>query len=113
MICFGCRAEGHIEANCPNAAIDSDGRPPWCGICDERTRLLDAGALVARCQTCHPQRHQQLRQNRKCPACHVTVYEWDNAPCGYHAGPTAPDRRPEREDIRDVVAAAYEPKDAA
>jgi hypothetical protein len=112
MICFGCRAEGHIEANCPNAAID-DGRPPWCGFCDEKTRLIDHGDSVSRCQQCHPAARKQLRQCRKCPHCHVTVYEWDQAPCGSHAGPSAPDRRPDRETIRGVIAAEYEPKDAA
>lgn len=108
MICFGCRGEGHIEANCPNAVFD-DGQPPWCGFCDEKTRLIDHGDSVSRCQQCHPNRRKQLRQCRKCPYCHVTVYEWDNAECGRHAGPAAPDRRPPREAIRNVL----EPRDDA
>lgn len=112
MICYGCGDEGHIEPNCPNAVFDARGRPPWCGICDERTRLIGLDE-AHRCPACHPQRHAQLRQHRKCPSCHMTVYEWDNEPCGSHAGPAAPDRRPDRDAIRQVVAAEYEPGDAA
>ena len=30
-------------------------RPPWCGECDERTRLTEhSGGKVARCPRCHP-----------------------------------------------------------
>lgn len=30
-------------------------RPPWCGSCDESTRLVELpGGTVARCATCHP-----------------------------------------------------------
>ena len=101
--CHGCGGKGHFESECPNKGIDVSGKPPWCGICDERTRLLDLGHSMARCQTCNPQRHQQLRQHRKCPRCHVTVYEWDNGECGGHAGPTAPDRRPDRQHIEQIV----------
>ena len=105
MICFGCKLEGHIERDCPNTGIDGNGKPSWCGYCDERTRLLDLGDSMARCQSCHPNRRRQVKQNRKCPSCHVTVYEWDHAPCGQHAGPTAPDRRPDRQHIDAIVAA--------
>ena len=101
--CYGCGGKGHFKSECPDVGIDGNGKPPWCGICDERTRLLSLVGLAARCQTCHPKRREQLRQHRKCPACHVTVYEWDNAPCGSHAGPTAPDRRPGRERIDQIV----------
>jgi hypothetical protein len=104
--CHGCGDRGHFESECPNAGIDATGKPPWCGICHERTRLLNLGDSMARCQQCHPHRHQQLRQHRKCPYCHVTVYEWDTADCGSHAGPTAPDRRPDREHIDRIVSAA-------
>lgn len=109
MICFGCKQEGHIERNCPNKGIDASGKPPWCGFCDERTRHIDHGNTVSRCQECHPARRQQLRQHRKCPSCHVTVYEWDNSPCGSHAGPSSPDKRPDREHIDAIVGAKGQP----
>lgn len=101
--CWDCGETGHVVADCPNRAIaGGDGRPPWCGICDERTRLM--GTDVAhRCPVCHPESRRQLRQHRKCPSCHVTVYEWDNAPCGSHASPAAKDRRPAREHIDAIV----------
>ena len=105
--CWECGQSGHVVADCPNKAFtaSNDSGPPWCGICDERTRLLDLGDSMARCQTCNPQRRQQLRQHRKCPHCHVTVHEWDHAPCGQHSGPTVPDRRPDRQHIDAIVAA--------
>lgn len=106
MKCFGCGEEGHIEPYCPHAAaLDASGKPPWCGLCDERTRLLGL-AVASRCPDCHPQRGRSLRQHRKCPRCHVTVYAWDEESCGSHAGPGIPDRRPEREiiDRRPAVA---------
>jgi len=106
LTCHGCGSKGHFERDCPNTGIDSDGKPPWCGICDERTRLLDLGGSMAHCQTCNPQRHKHLKQHRKCPSCHVTVYEWDHAPCGQHAGPDVPDKRPDREHIQQIVSTA-------
>lgn len=36
------------------AAAARRHRPPWCGSCDERTRLVDHGAVLARCPACHP-----------------------------------------------------------
>jgi len=108
MKCHGCGYEGHFESECPNAGIDASGKPPWCGICDERTRLIQTGKGPARCQECHPNRHKQLPQHRKCPRCHVTVYEWDNAECDGHAGPETPDRRPGRETIERLVGAEKE-----
>jgi hypothetical protein len=108
MTCHGCGDKGHFESECPNKGIDATGKPPWCGFCDERTRTIDHGESASRCQICHPQRHKQLRQHRKCPSCHMTVYEWDNAPCGSHSGPTAPDRRPERETIERVIRTEME-----
>ena len=103
MKCYGCGDDGHIEPNCPNAVFD-DGRPPWCGFCDEKTRLIDGGALVSRCQQCHPLRHRQLRQHRKCPHCHMTVYLWDNEECGSHSSSVAAER-PDRAHIDAIVAA--------
>lgn len=105
MKCFDCGEDGHIAPNCPNGEIDATGKPPWCGFCSERTRLIDAGDLVARCQQCHPHRARQLPQHRKCPRCHVTVYRWDEEECGSHASPANPDRRMERVRIDAIVAA--------
>jgi hypothetical protein len=112
MKCYGCGDQGHIEPHCPNAVFD-DGKPSWCGFCDEKTRLIDHGHSASRCQQCHPNRNKQLRQRRKCPHCHVTVYDWDNEPCGRHAGPTVPDKRPDRETINGLLEqarAAREPQ---
>ena len=107
MTCHGCGATGHFESECPNAGIDAMGKPPWCGICDERTRHVSLGeSLVGRCTACHPLRGKQLRQHRKCPSCHMTVYEHDNSPCGQHSGPTATDRRLDREHIEHIVSGA-------
>jgi Zinc knuckle len=105
MRCFDCGDDGHIAANCPNVTVDVGGKPRWCGFCDERTRLIDRGDVAARCQECHPLRHRQLKQHRKCPFCHMTVYEWDHSPCGEHSSPVAADRRPEKEHIDAVIAA--------
>ena len=102
--CHSCGDRGHFERDCPNAGIDKSGKPPWCGFCDERTRLLDAGDLVARCQQCHPQRQRTLKQHRKCPRCHMTVYQWDNEECGSHASPVAKDKRLEKERIDAIIA---------
>ena len=104
--CWDCGETGHVVADCPNAAFTgtSDKKPPWCGICDERTRLLGRDE-AHRCPACHPQRRQSLKQHRKCPTCHQTVHEWDNAPCGSHSGPDAKDRRPDREHIEQIVGA--------
>ena len=105
MRCFGCGTEGHIEPNCPNTAMDSNGKTPWCGICDERTRHLDLGDRVGRCTVCHPKRREQLKQHRKCAQCHMTVFAWDHAPCGQHAGPTVADKRPDRQHIDQIIGA--------
>lgn len=106
MKCFDCGTEGHIAPNCPNAELAADGRPPWCGICDERTRLVAVpGGKVDRCRECHPLARQNLKQHRRCPACKMLVHEWDTAPCGYHSSPAgAVDRRPERGKIDAIVA---------
>jgi len=105
LTCRGCGDKGHFERDCPNAGIDTSGRPPWCGFCDERTRLVDGGDVMSRCLQCHPARHQTLKQHRRCPHCHMIVYQWDNGECGSHSSPAAKDRRPEREEIDAIVAA--------
>jgi Zinc knuckle len=105
MRCFDCGQDGHIAANCTNREIDSSGKPPWCGICDETTRLIDAGDLAARCQQCHPQRNRQLPQHRKCPSCHMTVHKWDNGECGKHSSPAIAGQRPDRAHVEAIVAA--------
>jgi hypothetical protein len=109
--CFYCGEDDHMGKNCPRLQAKQQEvtrpreapRPPatprgapetWCSYCDEATRLIDMGHTVSRCPQCHPLRYQQLRQNRKCPLCHATVYEWDFAECDRHARPGIPLPRP-------------------
>ena len=90
MRCYECGDDRHVKSDCPNKAwvasdAAADGRPRWCGLCDERSRHVElADGRVKRCQ-CHPSSHEQLRQHRKCPRCHSTVVEWDTSPdCARH-----------------------------
>jgi hypothetical protein len=103
--CFGCGAEGYVQSECPYCADVTDKRPPWCTICDERTRLLwlnAEGTLVQRCPQCHPQPRKLLAQHKRCPACKTIVYAWDTGECGKHESPVAPDRRLPIEQIREI-----------
>lgn len=38
----------------PHAALKPPPKPPWCGECDEATRLVETGDGMARCLACHP-----------------------------------------------------------
>jgi hypothetical protein len=129
--CYRCGDDDHLSYDCPShtysspaprtapasGAAQNDGRPRWCGTCNEHSRHIDlANGTVKRCQ-CHPNSHEQLRQHRKCPTCHATVVEWDINPCGRHilagvqlpyVGPSArpsrlpavPEPNPETEKLR-------------
>jgi hypothetical protein len=101
--CFKCEQPGHIAADCPNGAL-IDGGQPWCGICDPRTHLAGTPTGLKRCPDCHPKRHEQLTQHRRCPACRMVIHEWDNQPCGHHTGPEAKDQRLPAEHIEQIVS---------
>lgn len=85
--CFKCGGP-HFAADCPEvvfaAELGTDGRPPWCGQCDKRTRTLyDAEAdQVHRCPVCHPDKDLPP-QFRVC-SCGDVVYRWDRSECGNH-----------------------------
>ena len=121
LSCFGCGGKGHIERECPNAQLAASGpadKPMWCGTCDRRTRLIESHGLAARCPQCHPLSHMRLAQHSFCPGCRMTVYSWDSSPCGMHSSPVqAIDRRPEREEIKSIVAGEtkrrHDPDEAA
>lgn len=97
--CFTCGVQGHISADCPNNEV-LDTRPPWCGICDRRTRLvtidLDNGT-VQKCRTCHPTPNKPLAQHRRCPSCKIIVFEWDGNQCGHHESPVTKSDHPKPE----------------
>lgn len=107
--CFGCGGKGHMERDCPSSAVVganySDDKPMWCGRCSRRTRLIETGGQVARCQECHPLAHQNLAQFTRCPGCRKLVYVYDSNPCGQHATrPEISDPRPERGEIDVIIA---------
>lgn len=103
-ICWDCGEPGHISGDCPNKGFtaSADGKPLWCGICDERTRLIGLD-VVTRCPQCHPLARHSLKQHRKCPRCHMTVHQWDEEQCGSHSAPAAADKRPDSEHIRETT----------
>lgn len=45
-----------LDAAPPPTAGDPHARPPWCGECDERTRIAGEPDAPRRCPTCHPLR---------------------------------------------------------
>jgi len=82
--CFECGDPGHVATSCPNIEQLGDGRPMWCGTCDQRSRhYYDARGRAIRCQ-CHPLSHQLLKQHSRCPACKQVIYQWDPSECGHH-----------------------------
>lgn len=87
MKCFDCGVEGHIAADCPNRELSADNKkPPWCGICDPRTRLVgNSEGIPMRCPDCHPRGGQHLEQFQRCPGCKMLIHKWDTAPCGHHS----------------------------
>lgn len=84
--CGVCGDEGHYAAACPVADDVLDTRPPWCGQCDQRTRLaVTAGRdALRKCPNCHPAAQKPLQQYRRCGGCRTAVYQWDTAECGSH-----------------------------
>jgi Zinc knuckle len=91
--CYRCGQEGHTRANCPQDAPlpastpsgrNDNGKPPWCGQCDPRTRLVDHGDYMTRCAWCHPAGSKTLAQHRRCGGCGELIYTWDALPCTKH-----------------------------
>lgn len=85
--CGVCGDTGHLAAGCPVADEVLDTRPPWCGYCDQRTRLatvdLERGT-VRKCPHCHPAAQKRPDQHRRCGGCGTVVYRWDTGDCGSH-----------------------------
>jgi hypothetical protein len=106
--CFGCGAEGYVQSECPYCADVTDKRPPHCGICDPRTRLVTVDlekGTVRKCPTCHPTPSKPVVQHKRCPACKMVVYSWDTSPCGMHSSPVAVDKRLSIEQIHEIERA--------
>lgn len=109
LTCFSCGNQGHLARDCPadDNETDKKRKPPWCGNCDRITRLIQLGAIVTRCQECHPLQGVPLPQHDRCPGCHMVIHSWDNHPCGQHSSPAAVrDRRPTRQQIDAIITAA-------
>lgn len=94
--CYRCGSDDHLVRDCPlnyqppATTPPKPSKPPWCGQCDERTRLVTvADGRMARCHACHPLRGQELAQHKICPGCHHRVYAWDQQLCGNHQEPAA------------------------
>jgi hypothetical protein len=110
--CFNCNEPGHISAACPAKAAPSEWqlstRLPWCGNCDQRTRLIDHGDYAGRCKDCWAwpergtHRGQELPQHTRCGGCGDTIYAWDSAPCGNHQA-LGIDRRGHRQAVEHMA----------
>jgi hypothetical protein len=94
--CYSCGESGHLAALCPAKADKAptewtmSTRPPWCGQCEQRARLVDCADHVVRCRDCwawperRTNRGQPLTQHTRCGGCGDVIYSWDAAPCGKH-----------------------------
>jgi hypothetical protein len=86
--CYQCGGDGHFAASCPEVQFAdelgtaTDGRPPWCGQCDKRTRLIFEDDHASRCPRCNPQ--QDLPAQFKYCRCGDPIYRWDKSECGSH-----------------------------
>lgn len=63
------------------AAPASPSRPPWCGSCDERSRLvLQADGRMARCPSCNPLAVTSDRPTRQPPGTSSSLTEREGRP---------------------------------
>lgn len=50
-----CTRHSRPRSGCADCATPKPVPPPWCGHCDQTTRLVETSATTAaRCPTCHP-----------------------------------------------------------
>jgi len=50
-----CTRHSRPRSGCADCATFKPVRPPWCGQCDETTRLVEVSdSSMARCPDCHP-----------------------------------------------------------
>lgn len=72
---------------------------PWCGSCDQRTRLVHHDQVSHRCHTCHPDRHPAASRAATCRTCHGM-----DTPSSSDPDAAARKSRPWRELLADTVA---------